>query len=156
MVARRAFTESVLAELGWLTILYSGLEDLLVTFIGGLVKVGDQEPARDIDARMTFQKKREMLKRLCWQRFPQAPPELLAAMSDALRTCEAAGTARNDLVHGLAGYDQGAAFMTRPGKTPQTITLERIQSVNALVFEAFVQTANALPPLYRSKDGELE
>jgi hypothetical protein len=43
MVYHRAFTEETLAELGWLTIIYSGLEDLLATFIGQLLNPRDQE-----------------------------------------------------------------------------------------------------------------
>jgi hypothetical protein len=57
MVGRGAFAEEVLAELGWLTIVYSGLEDELVMCIGALLNPGDQESARDVAARMGFREK---------------------------------------------------------------------------------------------------
>jgi hypothetical protein len=156
MVGRAAFSQEVLAEMGWLTIVYSGLEDLLVTCIGELLNPGDQEPARDVAARMGFQQKRETLRRLCLQRYPQAAPELLAAMTRALKTCEAAGSARNDLVHGLADYDRGVAFMTRPGKPPKALTLDDVTAANALAFDAFQQTANAFAPLWNLTMGQFE
>jgi hypothetical protein len=156
MVGRAAFTQDVLAELGWLTIAFSGLEDLLVTCIGELLNPGDQEPARDVAARMGFRDKRETLKRLCFQRYPQAAPELLAAMTAALKTCEAAGSARNDLVHGLADYDRGVVFMSRTDKPSKPITLDKVQAVNALIFDAFRQTANAIASLWNLTMGDFE
>ncbi len=156
MVGRAAFAQEVLAELGWLTIIYSGLEDLLVTCIAALENPGDQDPVASRAARMGSQQKRETLKRLCLQRYPQAAPELLEAMTRALKTCEAAGSARNDLVHGLADYDKGVAFMTRPGKPPKAITLHDIEAVNALAFDALRETANAFAPLWNLTMGQFE
>jgi hypothetical protein len=156
MVSRAAFSQEVLAELGWLTIVYSGLEDLLVTFIGQLRNPDDQEPARDVAARMGSKEKRDTLQRLCLQRYPQAAPELLAAMATALKACADAGSARNDLVHGLADYDSGVVFMTRPGKPPKPIALDDVKAVNALVFDAFRQTVNAFAPLWNLTMGQFE
>jgi hypothetical protein len=158
MVGRAAFSQEVLAELGWLTIVYGGLEELLVTFIAQLLSPEDQEPARDVAGRMGSQEKRETLKRLCSQRYSQATPELLAAMAGALRTCETAGAARNDLVHGLAEYNKALdlPFISRPGKPQRPITLEGVKAINALVFDAFRQTLNAFTPLWNSTKGHFE
>ena len=156
MVGRGAFAEEVLAELGWLTIVYIGLEDELVMCIGALLNPGDQESARDVAARMSFREKRETLKRLCSQRYPQVAPELLAAMASALKTCDAAGSARNDLVHGLADYDQGSVFMARPGRLPKAITLDEVKRVNKLVFDAWCQTMDAFTYLWNLTKGQFE
>jgi hypothetical protein len=142
--------------LGWLTISYSGLEDLLVTCVAVLLNPADQEPARSIAARMTFRQKRETLKRLCLQRYPQADPELLSTMEKALKTCDAASSARNELVHGLVDYDKGAVFMKHPSKSPKVLLLGDVKTASGLAWDAFRETANAFGTLWNLTMGNFE
>jgi hypothetical protein len=156
MVGRAAFSEETLAELGWLTIVYSGLEDLPVTFIAALLNSGDQGPARDVAVRMGYREKCEALSRLCRHRYPDADPKCLAAMVDALRACEAAGTARNDLVHGIADIGPDGPFVMKPGRQPKQITIAELQAVNGKVFDGFRKTANAFAFLWNTTMGVFE
>jgi hypothetical protein len=157
MVGRSAIPPEVLAELGWLTIIYSGLEEHLIDMIGALVNPGDQDPAQDIAARMGFRDKTETLGRLFSRRCEEAHlAEIKQPMTSALRACTAAGSARNDLVHGIADYANGCATVTRPGKKPVPITLQSVQRVNGLLFEALVATLNAFGLLWNTTKGRFQ
>src|SRR5436305_14202779 len=107
MVARSALPEAVLAELGYLTIAYSGLEEHLITMIAALLSPADQAPSRDVASRMGFRDKIDTLSRLFALRCGQVALDPADSMKRALAICSNAGAARNELVHGLADYDEG-------------------------------------------------
>jgi hypothetical protein len=153
MIGRNALAPEVLEEIGWLTVNYSGLEKLLIDMVAGLVNPSDQEPARDIAGRMGFREKRETLGRLFRERCSQMKADLALAMNGALKLCEAAGNARNDLVHGIAEYVEGSVFVTRPGGKRRVVTLQEVQQVNKLLADAYLKTWNAFVPAWNEVRG---
>lgn len=154
MVARNALAPKVLEEIGWLTVNYSGLEKLLIDLVACLVNSGDQEPSREIVSRMGFREKRETLGRLFRERCLQIKPDCASAMTGALESCESAGNARNDLVHGIAEYDEGLVFVTRPGGRRRDVTLPEVQRVNELLADAYMKTFNAFVLLWNEVKGD--
>ena len=106
---------------------------------------------------MGLREKRETLKRLCSVRYPSAPRELLDDMEKALRLCEKAGTARNDIVHGFADWKNGMVVMHGRGKrTPREVSVQSIKAVNEQVWNAFIAVASAFGALWNTTKGYFE
>lgn len=148
----------VLEELGRLTIFFSGLEELFVTFIALFEASDDQARVRDEAARIPYGRKRARLHGLVSRRFGNANvPDLLEAMEVALKICDAAATARNDLVHGLVDYEGGVVFVTRPGREQRiVVNLENVKAANQDVTAAWERAEMALGDLWNTKKGVFE
>jgi len=85
MVGRAAVPIEVLAELGWMTILFSGLEELLVDKIGEYSNPDDQEPGLVAGYLLRFNDKITTLDRLVETRCRQAHIDVSRPMSAALQ-----------------------------------------------------------------------
>jgi hypothetical protein len=154
MIARHALTAETLTELGYLTIVFGGLEEQIAGFIGQLVNPGNQHGSRDLALRMGFSKKCDTLWSLCQTRYAAAPPALLQAMHKALQNCKSAASGRNDLVHGIFDYEKGRVTLARRGRTTGSLTLARIEKATAAVLDALRTTVRAFNALWNLSKGE--
>ncbi len=105
---------------------------------------------------MGFRVKTDTLRRLFSQRCKQTNLDASEAMNTALETCESAGAARNDLVHGLADYVDGAVITVRPGGKSRPITLDEVCRVNELVSRALREIYVAFCPLWKATKERFE
>jgi hypothetical protein len=153
MLGRAAIPDTVLAEVGWVTINFSGLEELLIRFAAALLNADDQEPAMEVITRMGFREKIDTLRRLFIRRCAETRLDYVQQMNDTLSACQSAGAHRNDLVHGLAEYTDGAAWLARPGKKPLPITLDEINRINREIFDAQNALLSVVTPFWNATKG---
>jgi hypothetical protein len=128
------FTDELLIQLGWLTIAYGRLEELLARIISAFENPDDPKAEFDKAFKPGLKQKKNKLCEVFARRCTESGINQQSEMNAALKLLETAAEARNDVVHGLVSEEADELFFVRHGDV-RPVTVDEISAViRGLVF----------------------
>jgi len=152
MVARVAFSDEALSELGWMTVVYTYLEECIANFASAFEDPSDPKLHIPVIARKGLCDKLKLLRYAALQaanKHSLAPPA--SELDATLNQIRNAAERRDDLVHGfvkLGDSDAPGAQRIHKARPPHPITPEEVRSTTACLYAARDGLEKILVPLW--------